>query len=44
MLQPCHVALLGLQIAGDPFRPVLDDTLRALDDLELHIKAYSESP
>jgi hypothetical protein len=44
MVQPCNVALLGIQVAGHWFRPVLDYTLLAPKHLELHIEAFSEPP
>jgi hypothetical protein len=44
MLQSCHVALLGIQATGYRLRPALDDTLLALNNLELHVKAYADPP
>ena len=44
MLQPCHVSLLGLQAISYGLRPVLDDTLLALRDFELHAEASSDLP
>jgi hypothetical protein len=44
MLQPCHVSLLGLQAIDYRLCPVLDDTLLALKDFELHAEAFSEPP